>query len=225
MTDHYHLLVETIDGNLGRGVRHLNGTYSQQFNRRHALVGHLYQGRYKGILVQKESYLLELTRYVVLNPVRAGMVLSHEDWPWSSHRQFMRPDNKPEWLETDWLLSQFGSNPVRARQAYNQFVLQGRGLLNPLRDVKYQMLLGDKDFVYERMQGAKPVPLCDITRKQRRVIASSLGEYAARFHDRNEAMAHAYYSTAYAMPEIARYFKVSTKTVSRAVKTFKEAVR
>ena len=221
MTDHYHLLIETVDGKLGRGIRHLNAVYSQQFNRRHALVGHVFQGRYKGILVQKESYLLELTRYVVLNPVRAGMVASHEDWPWSSHRQFMHPDRKPEWLNSEWLLSQFSSDPVRARNAYNQFVLRGRGLLNPLRDVKHQTLLGDKEFVNTRIEGGKPNTLCDINRMQRCVIAIPLDEYAAKYGDRNEAMARAYFSTAYTMPTIAKFFSVSTKTVGRAVKKFK----
>ncbi len=81
MTNHYHLLVETVDGNLSQGMRQLNGLYAQNFNRRHRLVGHLFQGRYKGILVQKENYLLALTRYVVLNPLRARMVDSVDDWP------------------------------------------------------------------------------------------------------------------------------------------------
>ena len=85
MTNHYHVLVETIDGNLSRGMRQLNGRYTQRFNRRHSLVGHVLQGRYKAILVQKETYLLELTRYVVLNPLRAGVVNQPEDWPWSSY--------------------------------------------------------------------------------------------------------------------------------------------
>ncbi|MCI0667839.1 MAG: transposase [Methylococcaceae bacterium] len=86
MTNHYHLLVETVDGNLWRGMRQLNGVYTQRFNRRHRLVGHLLQGRYKAILVQKDGYLLESTRYVVLNPVRAGMVGDPAEWPSSSYR-------------------------------------------------------------------------------------------------------------------------------------------
>jgi len=80
MTNHYHLLAETIDGHLSRGMRQLNGLYTQKFNGRYHESGHLYQGRYKAILVQKESYLLELARYIVLNPVRAGMVRMPEDW-------------------------------------------------------------------------------------------------------------------------------------------------
>ena len=85
MTNHYHLLAETIDGNLSRGMRQLNGIYTQNFNRRHHESGHVFQGRYKAILVQKDCHLLELTRYVVLNPVRAGMVMRPEEWAWTSY--------------------------------------------------------------------------------------------------------------------------------------------
>jgi putative transposase len=84
MSNHYHLLLETVNGNLSRGMRQLNGHYTQIFNRRHGLVGHLFQGRYKAILVQREGYLLELSRYVVLNPLRARMVAGLDRWPWSS---------------------------------------------------------------------------------------------------------------------------------------------
>jgi REP element-mobilizing transposase RayT len=86
MSNHYHLLVETPEGNLSKGMRQLNGVYTQDFNRTHHRVGHVFQGRYKAILVEKEAYLLELVRYVVLNPVRAGMVRTPGEWPWSSYR-------------------------------------------------------------------------------------------------------------------------------------------
>ena len=86
MTNHYHLLVETPSGNLSRGMRQLNGVYTQRFNRRHSRVGHVFQGRYKAILVQKDAYLLEFSRYVVLNPVRARMVRTARDWAWSNYR-------------------------------------------------------------------------------------------------------------------------------------------
>jgi len=97
MDNHYHLLIETPDANLSKGMRQLNGVFTQSFNRKHKRVGHVFQGRYKAIIVQKESYLLELARYIVLNPVRAGMVRSAKDWPWSSYRKtagFIRPVEK-----------------------------------------------------------------------------------------------------------------------------------
>ena len=86
MSNHYHLLIETPDGNLSKGMRQLNGVYTQAHNRKHGRSGHVFQGRYKAIVVEKEAYLLELCRYIVLNPVRAGMVRSAKDWPWSSYR-------------------------------------------------------------------------------------------------------------------------------------------
>ena len=97
MTNHYHLIVETVEGNLSKGMRQLNGVYTQASNRRHGRVGHLFQGRFKGILVDKDAYLLELTRYVVLNPVRAGIVPYAEDWPWSSNRAMVGAVPAPDW--------------------------------------------------------------------------------------------------------------------------------
>ena len=98
MGNHYHLIIETLDGNLSKGMRQLNGVYTQASNRRHKRSGHLFQGRYKAILVDKESYLLELARYVVLNPVRAkGMVDRIEDWPWSSYLAMVGGTPQPGW--------------------------------------------------------------------------------------------------------------------------------
>ena len=85
MTNHYHLVIETLDNTLSKGMRQLNGVYTQCFNRHHGRVGHVFQGRYKAILVDREPYLLELVRYVVLNPIRANMVTSPEQWRWSSY--------------------------------------------------------------------------------------------------------------------------------------------
>ncbi|MDZ7788589.1 MAG: transposase [Halofilum sp. (in: g-proteobacteria)] len=104
MTNHYHLLVETPDANLSRGMRQLNGVYTQYVNRTHGRVGHVFQGRYTGILVEGDSYLLEVARYVVLNPVRAGMVSDAGEWPWSSYAAMVGEAQCPPWLERDWLL-------------------------------------------------------------------------------------------------------------------------
>lgn len=90
MSNHYHLVIETPEANLSKGMRHLNGVYTQRFNRSHQRVGHVFQGRFKAILVEKDSYLLELARYVVLNPLRARMVRRLENWPWSSYLGHLR---------------------------------------------------------------------------------------------------------------------------------------
>jgi putative transposase len=220
MGNHYHLLIETMDGELAAGMRQFNGAYSQYFNRRHDLVGHVLQGRYKAILVQKESYLLELSRYVVLNPLRAGIVASLHDWIWSSYPYFMRTEGKPSWLETDWLLGQFGTDRAAARQAFHAFILDGRGLLSPLRDVRHQMLLGDSGFIAKHRNAVEPDKLEGFTRAQRRAAALPLAEYAEQYGRSDEAIARAYASTAYTMQEIADYFGVSARTAGRIVKRF-----
>ena len=218
MTNHYHLLVETVDGNLSRGMRQLNGQYTQRFNRRHGMVGHLFQGRYKAIVVQKETYLLELTRYVVLNPIRARIVRRLENWPWSSYRAVAGLDESPQWLDTDWLLSQFGKRRKKAIERYRKFILEGRKVSSPLKDARHQLLLGDDAFVERHRTKIKPEELREVSKAHRRSLALSLEEYQHRYGQRQEAMAHAYLSGAYRVKEIDEYFGVHYMTVSRAIR-------
>jgi putative transposase len=131
MTNHYHLLIETPEGNLAKGMRELNGVYAQRFNRIHRRVGHVFQGRYKAILVQKETYLLELARYVVLNPVRVHMVASAGDYPWSSYRAMIRDAAPPDWLETGAILNLFGQTDGQAIASYRNFIAAGTGEPSP----------------------------------------------------------------------------------------------
>lgn len=223
MTNHYHLLVETVEGNLAQGMRQLNGIYSQRLNRRHGLVGHVFQGRYHAVLVQKEAHLLELARYLVLNPVRAGMVEAADDWHWSSHRFMLDTAGKPAWLDSEWLLGQFGVSPLDAVAAYRLFVAAGTEMESPLLRMQYQLLLGDDGFVSQHRGHEEPAGLVAISKTQRRIAALTLPQYQASFSDRDEAMATAYCSTAFTMAEIGAYFGVSPKTVSRAVKRHERA--
>ena len=114
MPNHYHLLIETPKPTLSLGMRQLNGLYTQVYNRRHGRVGHLFQGRFKAILVEKEAYLLELLRYVVLNPVRAGLVRRPGAWRWSSYDAFVGAAPCPPWLNMDWVLDQFAGDREEA---------------------------------------------------------------------------------------------------------------
>ena len=125
MDNHYHLLIQTPDGNLSKGMRQLNGVYTQASNRRHHRVGHLFQGRFKAILVDEDAYLLELSRYVVLNPVRARMVKKPDQWAWSSYRESMGRAPASRWLATDALLAQFATRRHLARDRYAKFVTEG----------------------------------------------------------------------------------------------------
>ena len=147
MSNHYHLLIETPEGKLVDGMRRLNGVYTQAFNRRHGRVGHVLQGRYKSILVDKDAYLLELVRYIVLNPVRAGMAQRVEDWPWSSYAITADKREAPDWLDAEWIVKQFGADPIAARSAYRRFVRAGVDGASPWEALRGQVYLGEGKFL------------------------------------------------------------------------------
>lgn len=151
MSNHYHLLIETCDPTLSKGMRYLNGVYSQYFNRKYKRVGHVFQGRFKGLLVEKDNYLLELSRYVVLNPVRARMVRTARDWAWSSYRATAALTSAESWLTVDWILGGFGDNRKEATQAYRQFVSEDNNQPSIWEGLKNQIYLGSEKFV-EDMQ-------------------------------------------------------------------------
>jgi REP element-mobilizing transposase RayT len=220
MGNHYHLLVETPEANLGHGMRQLNGVYTQRFNRRHERVGHVFQGRYKAILVEKDAYLLELARYVVLNPVRAGLVGDPAEWPWSSYRATAGLDGRPPWLSVDWLLSAFSRQRAAARDQYRQFVAQGIGRGSPWDQLQGQIYLGSASFVQsvaeERAGDAAEVP-----RAQRRPAPPSLDELAAQY-PRDEAIARAFASGGYTLRDIGAYFDLHYSRVSRIAQRAKQ---
>ncbi len=206
MSNHYHLIIETLDSNLTKGMRQLNGVYTQTTNRRHKRTGHLFQGRYKAILVDKESYLLELTRYVVLNPVRAkGMVRSIDDWPWSSYLSMINKVTAEGWLTTDWVLSQFGRNRDQAMNRYQQFVLEGVGQnIDIWSKLKGQIYLGNDEFVsemqakIEKVQDDWSIPI-----KQKRAVAKSLSEIESQAVDRDSVIITAYATGVYSQRVVA----------------------
>jgi len=219
MGNHYHVLVGTPDGNLAAGMRQLNGVYTQRFNARHARVGHLFQGRYSAIMVEWESYLLEVARYVVLNPVRARMVRRPEEWPWSSYRASVGADEAPDWLDVDWLLSHFGSNRPGAVAAYRRFVEAGQGQPAPWEQLRNQVFLGSEAFV-ERINGfigELEGDLREIPGAQRRPPAQPLQTYLDRCGSRDEAIALAYDSGAYSLQDIGRFFGLHYSRISRIV--------
>ncbi|MBK1621624.1 addiction module toxin RelE [Lamprobacter modestohalophilus] len=221
MTNHYHIVIETPDANLSKGMRHLNGVFTQKINRRHGLIGHLFQGRFKAILVERDAYLMELARYLVLNPVRAGMVLVAEDWAWSSYRAMAGQVPAPDWLQTDWLLGQFANERSQAQVRYADFVRQGVDRPSVWQGLRHQVFLGSDGFVERHCAAAKPLEhLREVPRAQRRPLAKSLADLACCYPDRREAMAQAFATGVYSMQEIAAFFGVHYSTVSRAVRQF-----
>lgn len=225
MGNHYHLLVETPEANLSKGMRQLNGVYTQRFNRMHGRAGHVFQGRYKAILVERDSYLLELARYVVLNPLRAGMVKRLETWPWSSYLATCGQTAAPEWLQTDWLLAQFGRQRASAMRKYVQFVHEGARLPSVWTQLQGQIFLGSEAFVKKMQTQIEKKPALDeIPRAQRRLLVQPLADFERR-HDRNEAIARAYLSGQHTMAAIAGHFGVHYTTVSRLVREYEDSAK
>lgn len=218
MDNHYHLLVETPNGNLAKGMRQLNGVYTQAFNRAHGRVGHVFQGRYKAILVQKETYLLELARYIVLNPVRARMVRSAKDWPWSSYRATAGQGEAMKWLQTEWILSAFGRQKGQAMERYRAFVSEGRNQPSPWEQLRNQVYLGSESFV-ETMQAKLEAgkDLSEIPAKQRLAPAKPLEHYATQAQDRDAAIVASYASGGYSMKAIGDHFGLHYSYISRII--------
>ncbi|MEE9165727.1 MAG: transposase, partial [Nitrospinota bacterium] len=149
MSNHYHLLIETPFANLSRAIQRLNGGYALYFGRRHKRPGHLFQGRFKAMLVEKETYLLELSRYIHLNPVRAGMVKLPEKYRWSSLSVYSKGKAKlPFTLYRDWLLESFGKRRGAATRKYLEFVHEGiKDRRNPGLEASGGWILGRQKWV------------------------------------------------------------------------------
>ncbi len=166
MPNHYHMLVHTPEGNISRAMRHVNGVYTQRINRRHHLEGQLFRGRYKSILVNGDSYLLQLVRYIHRNPLKAGIVKDMNTYPWSSHKAYLSVAKKWDWLHKDFILDLLTDDRKSQIRIYRRFVAVDDD--NQLEDVmarkRWPSLLGPKDFVdwvkatYKDVKGSDEMP-------------------------------------------------------------------
>ena len=225
MGNHYHFVLHTRQANLSLLMRHINGVYTQTYNRRHDKVGHLFQGRFKAILVDREAYLLEVCRYVDLNPVRARMVRKPGSWAWSSYRAHVGQAAVPAWLDTaglhGYLLGRAAKTPADTRRGADRYAR----LVASVPDVnlwdsalRQQIYLGDEGFV-ERMQAfAAPRNSTDhdIPKVQRRK-ARTLAQWLASCENREEALYQAHTAGAISMTAIARELGLSVSRVSRLI--------
>src|SRR5665213_248452 len=169
--NHYHLLLETPAANLSPAMKHLNGIYTQKFNKKYHRVGHLLQGRYKAIVVEKDTYLKELCRYVVLNPVRAKMVKHPKDWKWSSYRETAGLEKSEPWIEIDWILGQFDKKLKMARRAYQAFVEDGMGKKeSPWESLYSRIYLGSEDFLDKVHEIGQKHKILDVPKYQKHVV-------------------------------------------------------
>jgi putative transposase len=224
MDNHYHLLIETPDANLSTGMRQLNGVYTQMYNRRHGRSGHIFQGRYKAILVDKDNYLLELCRYIVLNPIRAKLVEQPEHWKWSSYAATAGLKKTPEYLTVDWLLGVFGNDRKTPQKQYRNFVKEGINRKSPLGELQGQILLGEDSFVekFKDLLGNKEA-IKEIPRQQRYAGRPSLKKIFAssssgRKKGRDEGIYNAHINYGYTLKEIADYLGIHYTTISKSIK-------
>jgi putative transposase len=221
MDNHYHLMIETPDGNLSLGMRQLNGVYTQARNKRYNKTGHLFQGRFKAILIQKDSHLLEVSRYVVLNPVRARTVEKPEDWKWSSYRATAGKESSHPCLTRDWILGQFGRTRDKAEKEYRQFVKWGIGKKTIWTEVRGQALLGEDDFVdtfADHLRKHKEIP--EIPKSQRYADRPTLDKIFSQsiLNDkkkRNRKIAEAVEKYGYTQRSIADHIGIHSTYVSR----------
>ncbi|MBN1382435.1 MAG: transposase [Deltaproteobacteria bacterium] len=222
MGNHYHLLIETPQANLSLGMRQLNGVFTQKYNRRHGRTGHLFQGRYKAFIVDKDAYLLELSRYIVLNPVRAGMVESAEEWPWSSYRATVGIETAEQFLHTDWLLSLFFNLKSEARRLYMSFVHEGIGIESPLKSAKGGLFVGNDSFV-ERFREAPAISGAgtESVRREKYAARPPIDEIFTS-HSRDDAIYNAVEIWGYTLKEVADYAELHYSRVSRIVFLKKE---
>lgn len=247
MVNHYHLIIETPEANLSKGMHHLNANYCQAYHKRYGAVGHLFQGRFKAIVVDRESYLLELVRYVVLNPVRAGLAACPEGWPWSSYQamaglptstsitvsRHLEPPlmqslqtlllshEKVPFLTTDWLLAQFGPNETTARKRYRDFVAAGIGQKSPWPQLQAQLFLGKETFI-DALKEAIPekTAVQEIPKTQRYAKRPPLKEiFSSELSKkkRDEAIVAGHLTYGYEQKEIAAFLGIHYTTVSRII--------
>ncbi len=224
MDNHYHLLIETPEGNLSIGMRQLNGVYTQWFNRIHGRVGHLFQGRFKGIVVQKDSHLLEASRYIVLNPIRAGLIKHPNQWVWSSYSATAGQRNAHPCLTVDWILGQLASERKIAEEIYRKFVRAGIRAESIWKDLKGQSILGEDDFVKgmkDHITGKEHIP--EISKRQRfisRLILENIftPEVLQSKEARDERIIEAVEKYGYSQRQIADHLGLHFSSVSRIMR-------
>ncbi|MCL5260587.1 MAG: transposase [Gammaproteobacteria bacterium] len=224
MSNHYHLLIETVEANLSSGMRQLNGVYTMWFNKIHNRVGHIFQGRYKSIIIDRENYLLTVCRYVVLNPVRAKMVDRPENYIWSSYCAIAGLKKSPDFLTIGWILKHFEDQPASARVKYSEFVYAGMNGVSPWDSLRGQIILGKEKFcqTIEKMIGEK-VNIPEISRAQRHFIIPPTAEQLtiakkiSSLQKRNEIIHGLHYKNGMAINKIAKLYSLHTSTISRII--------
>jgi len=221
MENHYHLVVEVPEANLSKGMRQLNGVYTQHFNRRHEREGSLFQGRFRSVLFEPETYLLPLCRHVVLNPVRVNLARSPNSWRWSSHRATCGAVKAPPFLHTGAVLGSFGKRLKENRSKYRDYVKAGIGEESPLNERCSQVLLGSPGFLNEMqpiLNGEKLAKRGPRSARRRRSLSALFKNVQSKSRaERNELIRRAHIEHSYTLMEIGSHLGIHYTTVSKVV--------
>jgi putative transposase len=234
MGNHYHLVVETPEPTLSRGMRQVNGEYTQAFNRRHGRSGHLFQGRFHAVLVEKESHLLEVCRYVVLNPVRVrGTKVGNPGaWPWSSYRATAGEAAAPPFLTVGWLLGRLGRGTKSSQRGYRQFVASGlEGAGRDEMEIRKGLWIGSAEYIgviEHHLDEKRGVP--EYRKQERTASRLALPEFFPHeaIQDkalRNAGIGRAYFEGRYSQGEIARHLGLHLVTVGRIARFYEHEKR
>jgi putative transposase len=215
MTNHYHLVVRTLDANLSRALQRLNGSYAQWWNGRHERSGHVFQGRFGAQVIQDDAYLLVACRYVVLNPVRAGLVDTPGDWIWSSYRATAALAPVPRFLSPDALWRCLSHGPTEsAVEGYRQFVSADGADRSRLPS---SPVVGSVEFV-ERFGSIRAQASREVPRRERQERPTLDGLFAGAItRTARDRCATAAFSAGYRMAEVARFLDVHPSTISKMI--------
>src|SRR4030042_5741019 len=175
LSNHYHLLVQTPNANLSRCLRHIDGVYTQRFNRRHGHDGPLFRGRYKALLIEADLYLLQLVRYIPRNPLEAGLAQTLDDYPWSSHQGYLSRSSKWKWLYKDRVLEMLAAKPAARVEVSRKFVMRedSKELRQLFSRKRWPVILGSEQFI-ARVRGRFFSKTADFEVPQRKELAPAL---------------------------------------------------
>jgi len=224
MPNHYHLFIKTLDPNLSIGMRQLNGNYTQRSNIRHNRYGHLFQGRFKSVLVEDNGYQGNVVRYIALNPIKAKLVKSLAQWPWSSHQEVIGRRKQSDCVDIDQTLALFHKNKKIARQEYIDFVNQKNESESTWNDLRSGMILGSLEFARDIFKRYCKNESRENTKKERFVGRPQLSDFFPKTEaktERNKHIFEAYKRYGYTQTEIGSHLGLHYSSVSRIIENFK----
>lgn len=225
MPNHYHLFIKIMDPNLSLGMKQLNGVYTKQYNIKRGRLGHVFQGRFKSILVEDLGYQGKLIRYIVMNPIRAGLVKNVGDWRWSSHKEMIDEKIESRCLHRKEALRFFEEDIYKARKRYIEYLCEELYNDNVWEDLNNGFILGSIEFVTKIMtKYGKKSDSADIPKRERfagRPEIDILFKGIKNKKERNKKILESFYDFGYTQAEIANYFGFHHSTISRIIKRSK----